>query len=125
MQLSTSRWTERIRSWWGLINKVGTRQLACAAVSDGTPVYVAASRDKFTHPLLAERIPLRDGGTQEVWADPTAGVRVCNPYFEKVPWDLVAGVVTDIGVLGPDDVGVACATGGSPWHPELFRVLGC
>ena len=57
MQLSTSRWTERIRSWWGLINKVGTRQLACAAVSDGTPVYVAASRDKFTHPLLAERIP--------------------------------------------------------------------
>lgn len=111
---------DAVAAGW-FINKIGTRQLACTAVWCGTLVYVVASRDKLAHSLLAERLRLRDGNTEEVWADPTAGVRVCNPYFEKISLDLAAGIVTDIGVVGP-------ATWGSlrGWRSSMAsRALRC
>jgi translation initiation factor 2B subunit (eIF-2B alpha/beta/delta family) len=89
-------------------NKVGTRMLALAGVSVGVPVYVVAARDKFCAPALAPFIRTRDGQSREIWETPPAEVAVRNPYFERVPIDLLTGLITDAGLMPPDDVKAFC-----------------
>jgi ribose 1,5-bisphosphate isomerase len=90
------------------LNKVGTRMLAAAATQQGVPVYVVATRDKFVSHAVAARIVVRDGPPDELWEAPPAGVTVRNPYFEPTPLDLVASVITDLGVLGAGMVPDVC-----------------
>jgi translation initiation factor 2B subunit (eIF-2B alpha/beta/delta family) len=90
------------------VNKVGTGQLCAAASLACVPVYVLAGREKFLRPSLAEILPLRDGDAREVWSEPSRGVSVSNPLFERVPLDRVAGVVCDAGLLAGEMVGMAC-----------------
>jgi translation initiation factor 2B subunit (eIF-2B alpha/beta/delta family) len=85
------------------VNKSGTRMLAAAATLQGVPFYVLASRDKFVGGDTASRLQLREGLPSEIWDDAPSRITVRNPYFETTPLDLVAGLVTDIGVLGPAD----------------------
>ncbi|HSK08985.1 MAG TPA: hypothetical protein VK911_05370 [Vicinamibacterales bacterium] len=102
------------------LNKCGTAALADAALRAGVPVYVLATRDKFLHAAaVVDRPPGRHAGRTtlgedsrspglrvdehdpgEVWDAPPAGVTIRNPYFERVPMDLVTGVITDAGLLG-------------------------
>ena len=90
------------------LNKVGTRMLAAAATQQGVPVYVVATRDKFVSHAVAARIVVREGPPGELWEAPPAGVTVRNPYFEPTPLDLVASVITDLGVLGAGMVPDVC-----------------
>ena len=85
------------------LNKSGTRMLAAAATLRGRPVYVAAGREKFAPLQLAEALTERQGAASEVWPDPPVGVTVLNPYFERVPLELAAAIITDVGVLSAAD----------------------
>jgi ribose 1,5-bisphosphate isomerase len=91
-------------------NKVGTGMLAAAALLRGVPVYVLGTREKFVDQALADGLLVRDAAADEIWAEPPAGVTVRNPYFEPIPLDLVSSVITDAGVIGPDDVPAVCAS---------------
>ena len=91
------------------LNKSGTRMLAAAALERGVPVYVLAGREKFVSPDVAERLAVIDAGRAEVWDEAPAGVSVRNPSFERTPLELVAGVITDVGMLGADAVSDLCA----------------
>jgi methylthioribose-1-phosphate isomerase len=82
------------------LNKSGTRMLAAAAVQQGVAVYVLATRDKFVSHPVAARLVVKEGASAEIWEAPPAGVAVRNPYFESIPLDLVASVISDVGVLG-------------------------
>ena len=90
------------------LNKSGTRMLAAAAAQQGLPVYVVATRDKFVSDAVAARIVVTEGAPAELWEAPPAGVIVRNPYFERTPLDLIANVITDIGVLGAGMVPDVC-----------------
>lgn len=90
------------------LNKTGTMMLAAAAVHHGVPVYVVASRDKLISRTVAEQIRVREEPFAEVWDTPPVGVQVRNCYFERVPLELVTGVITDSGVLAGTMVGEAC-----------------
>jgi translation initiation factor 2B subunit (eIF-2B alpha/beta/delta family) len=83
-----------------LLNKAGTRMLAAAAAHQGVPLYVVATRDKFLRGGLADALTIRAGESAEVWDLPPAHVTVRNPYFERVPLELVASLITDAGVIG-------------------------
>jgi translation initiation factor 2B subunit (eIF-2B alpha/beta/delta family) len=74
--------------------------LAAAAAQQGVPLYVVATRDKFVSHGVAGRLVVREGAASEVWEAPPAGVTVRNPYFESTPLELVASLITDIGVIG-------------------------
>ena len=91
------------------INKCGTRQLAAVAAENGIPLYVVASRDKFLGPPLDARLRLGHGPAVEVWAEAPATVKVSNPYFERVPIEGVASLITDGGTIGPGSVTAVCA----------------
>ena len=90
------------------LNKSGTRMLAAAAAQQGVPTYVVATRDKFVSHAVAARLVAREGGAGEIWESPPAGVTVRNPYFETTPLDLVASLVTDMGVLGASSAAEVC-----------------
>ncbi len=102
------------------VNKVGTYPLALAAREAGVPVYVAALLDKF----IAEGAR---GGANRVWdpgevlAAPPPGVTVENRYFECVPMSLVEGIITEEGVLGPEEVAAKILA--RPVAPALLEIL--
>jgi translation initiation factor 2B subunit (eIF-2B alpha/beta/delta family) len=82
------------------LNKSGTRMLAAAAGQQGVPVHVIATRDKFVSHAVGARLAMREGAARELWESPPAGVTIRNPYFESTPLELVASLITDMGVLG-------------------------
>ena len=79
------------------INKCGTGQLINAALECGIPSYVVASRDKFSHDLLAANLILNGGAPYEVWSAAPSNLGILNPYFERVPTRNLAGIITDFG----------------------------
>jgi translation initiation factor 2B subunit (eIF-2B alpha/beta/delta family) len=113
---------DAVASDW-FMNKVGTRMLAAAASMAGVPVYVIASADKFCAPALSPCIRPRDGGADEIWDAPPARVVLRNPYFERVPLELVVAVITDGGIMPAADVPAFCASLGSSAPIELVRQL--
>ena len=90
-------------------NKAGTRMLAAAAAARGVPVYVLTTREKFVAGIVAGQLSIREESPDEIWPQPPAGVEVRNRYFETTSLDLVSGVITDAGAVGPADVPDVCA----------------
>ena len=87
----------------GVVNKIGSAALAHAARAANVPVYVLADETKILPSEVPQ--PLDDHRpADEVWAAPPPGVSAWNHYFETVPLDLVTGVVTESGVLRPDEL---------------------
>lgn len=82
----------------GIVNKVGTRRLVEAARAAGGTSNIVAGTSK----LLAVDLPAR------------------HP-FERVPLDVVDRVITDVGVLGPDEV--MLRAGRFHLHPMLAALL--
>jgi translation initiation factor 2B subunit (eIF-2B alpha/beta/delta family) len=107
-----------------IVNKSGTRMLAAAGARQGVPLYVIAARDKCLDPRLAPRLLHREGEPAEVWDAPPEGVVVRNPYFEAVPLDLVAALITDAGVVGPADAPALCETPASDEAVALALGIG-
>lgn len=104
------------RDW---INKVGTRGLAAAATTTGTPVVVLTAQDKFVPPALEARLQLVGGPAGEVWADAPPELGLLNPVFEATPLTLASLMVTDRGTMAPSAVRDAAGR----WQPAALALL--
>jgi translation initiation factor 2B subunit (eIF-2B alpha/beta/delta family) len=91
-----------------VVNKAGSGMLAAAAARVGVPVYVAATRDKFVDGRVAGLLRIVEHDAAEVWGGSPPGVTVRNAYFERMPIDLVASVITDAGALSGTMIAEAC-----------------
>ena len=98
---------DTVAATW-FLNKSGTRMIAASATQRGIPVYVVAGREKFAAGRIADALTERAGPSSEVWADPPAGVIVLNPYFERIPLELVSALISDVGVLSSADAAQLC-----------------
>jgi translation initiation factor 2B subunit (eIF-2B alpha/beta/delta family) len=103
-----------------VLNKVGSLGLAAAAAAAGVPVYVLAARNKMLPPDLAAALTVAFGPATEVWDEPPSRVAPANPYFEAVPLELVAAVISDLGVLTGPAIGAACV---ARLYPEAVKIL--
>jgi methylthioribose-1-phosphate isomerase len=88
-------------------NKIGTYTLAILARHHGIPFYVAAPMSTVD-PTLAggSQIPIEEREAEEVrcfgeLATSPAGAEAFNPAFDVTPAELITGIVTEKGVLGP------------------------
>ena len=79
-------------------NKIGTYGVAIAAAYHGIPFYVAAPRSTFD-PAIADgaAIPIEERLPDEVRI--VADDAVFNPAFDVTPATLIAGIITEYGVL--------------------------
>jgi len=94
---------DRIAANGDTANKIGTYAVALAAREAGIPFYVAAPISTFD--LATARgadIPIEERGPEEVLAGRGApGAAAYNPAFDVTPARLIAGWITERGVLRP------------------------
>jgi methylthioribose-1-phosphate isomerase len=88
-------------------NKIGTYGLAVAAAYHGVPFYVAAPRSTFDRSTSSgAEIPIEVRPDAEVTSFRGVSVaplnaRAFNPAFDVTPASLIAGIVTEWGVVRP------------------------
>ena len=98
---------DRIAANGDVANKIGTYTVAALAGRHGVPFYVAAPRSTFDPRVASgDEIPIEERAAGEITT--LAGVAIAppgsetfNPAFDVTPAELVAGIVTEVGVLLP------------------------
>ncbi len=88
----------------GVVNKVGSWAMAVACRELGIPLYAMAGTEKFVSDDRLFEFEKHERPDSEVWENVPKGVRVLNHQFELVPFSLLAGVVTDDGILQEPDI---------------------
>ncbi len=89
-----------------VVNGIGTYQLALVAERASIPFYVLCETLKFAPRLRSNGVDLEEKEPSEV-VEPgrlPLGVKVKNPYFDITPLELVTGIVTENGLLAPEEV---------------------
>jgi methylthioribose-1-phosphate isomerase len=103
-------------------NKIGTFTHAVNAKYAGIPFYVAAPLSTFDISISSGaeiEIELRPAYEMTRWrSEPTApeDIAVWNPAFDVTPGELIAGIITEVGVLRPpyeESIPAAFASGGA------------
>ncbi len=96
----------------GILNKAGTALLAWAAHGHGIPVNVVSEtlkispHDWSSNPArLSDNLALlEEKEASEVWEEQIPGLAVRNFYFDYTPAHLLHNVITEIGVLTPQQI---------------------
>jgi methylthioribose-1-phosphate isomerase len=110
---------DRIAANGDTANKIGTYTLAVLAARHRIPFYVAAPLSTVDAKIASgAKIPIEERPASEVtgfrearWAPD--GVQVANPSFDVTPADLIAGIVTERGLItAPYGSGIAAALRG-------------
>jgi methylthioribose-1-phosphate isomerase len=98
---------DRIAANGDTANKIGTYGVALLAHAHGIPFYVAAPSSTFDLKLPSgESIPIEQRDPREVthgFGRQTApeGINVYNPAFDVTPHHLIAGIITEHGIIQP------------------------
>ena len=96
---------DRIAAGGDVANKIGTYGVAVLAKHHGIPFYVAAPSSTFDLSLASgDAIPIEERGSDEVthgFGRQTApdGCQVYSPAFDVTPADLIAGIITERGLI--------------------------
>jgi methylthioribose-1-phosphate isomerase len=101
---------DRIAANGDFANKIGTYEKAVLAKELGVPFYTAAPLSTFDLSIKrGEDIPIEYRGEDEVLV--VDGVRIAprgckalNPGFDMTPHRYLSGIITETGVLDPEDV---------------------
>jgi methylthioribose-1-phosphate isomerase len=98
---------DRIAANGDTANKIGTYGVAVLAEHHNVPFYVAAPSSTFDLAIESgDEIPIEERGSDEVthgFGRQTAptGAKVYCPAFDVTPADLVAGIITERGLIEP------------------------
>jgi methylthioribose-1-phosphate isomerase len=98
---------DRIAANGDTANKIGTYSVAVCCKAHGIPFYVSAPLTTFDFDIEnGSQIPIEQRNENEItcgFGTRTApeGVKVYNPAFDVTPADLIAGIVTEKGILRP------------------------
>ena len=97
---------DRVASNGDTANKIGTSVVACVAKQYGVPVYVCAPTATIDMTLASgDEIPFEERPAEEItemWYEKRMapeGVKVYNPCFDVTDHELIAGIVTEYGVV--------------------------
>jgi methylthioribose-1-phosphate isomerase len=102
---------DRIAANGDTANKIGTYGVAVLAQAHGIPFYVAAPSSTFDLTLKnGDAIPIEQRDAREIthgMGKQTApeGVKVYNPAFDVTPARLIAGIITEKGLIQPVNEG--------------------
>lgn len=111
---------DRVASNGDAANKVGTYGVALAAAAHQVPMYIAAPFSTFDLDIAdGSEIPIEDRDPDEVLCVggqriAAAGVSARNPAFDVTPARLLAGLITDRGLIRPISTDAIRTTLGRP-----------
>lgn len=98
---------DRIAANGDTANKIGTYSVAVNARAHGVPFYVVAPLSTFDFSLEnGSGIPIEERDPEEVrrgFGRQTApdGIKIYNPAFDVTPAELIAGIITENGIISP------------------------
>lgn len=99
---------DRIAANGDVANKIGTYSVAVLAHAHGIPFYVAAPSSTIDMQTAdGNGIPIEERSPSEVTCLHSGrmiaphGVDVWNPAFDVTPADLIAGIITERGIIAP------------------------
>ncbi|KYK30273.1 MAG: methylthioribose-1-phosphate isomerase [Candidatus Proteinoplasmatales archaeon SG8-5] len=101
---------DRIAGNGDFANKIGTYEKAVLAKENGIPFYTAAPVSTFDFSLKSGMdIPIEERGQDEVFYVGKEricpeGVKARNPAFDVTPARYITGVITEVGVLEPEEL---------------------
>jgi methylthioribose-1-phosphate isomerase len=101
---------DRIAANGDAANKIGTYSLAIVAKAHNIPFFVAAPLSTVDFDLKnGELIPIEERHPSEIYQIGETvicppGVEFFNPAFDVTPADLIAGIITEKGVVAPADL---------------------
>ena len=108
--------SDRIAGNGDVCNKIGTFGVALAAQHHGVPFYVVAPRSTIDASLESgAQIPIEERERDEIacgFGKTTVpeGVGVYSPAFDVTPANLVAGLITEVGLIrNPDQASITAA----------------
>ncbi len=107
-----------------IINKVGTLLLALAAHRFGVPVYAACETLKFRISPTADEPALEEKDPREVVAEECSGFTVRNIYFDITPPHLLTGIITEAGLMRPEEVAQRIRQEENDFLPWIERLAG-
>ena len=96
---------DRIAAGGDVANKIGTYGVAVLAKHHGIPFYVAAPSSTFDLSLASgDEIPIEERSSDEIthgFGRQTApdGCKVYSPAFDVTPAELIAGIITERGLI--------------------------
>lgn len=99
---------DRIAANGDAANKIGTYTVAIAAKYHNIPFYVAAPLSTIDISIqTGKEIPIEERSHEEVTHINgkricAEGVNIINPGFDVTPHELIAGIITEKGILRPD-----------------------
>ncbi|MBU7591822.1 S-methyl-5-thioribose-1-phosphate isomerase [Metabacillus halosaccharovorans] len=99
---------DRIAANGDTANKIGTFNLALLASAFNIPFYVAAPLSTFDPAITdGNQIPIEERHSEEIThihgvQVAPEGVKVFNPAFDVTPNELIAGIITEKGILSGD-----------------------
>jgi len=104
---------DRVAANGDVANKIGTYMMAVLAKRHGIPFYVACPLSTIDRSLsTGNNIPIEERSTDEVagygklrWAP--QGTRIANPVFDVTPAELVTALITEAGVVRPEQAAIA------------------
>ena len=93
---------DSVRADGSLVNKVGSYPLALCAGEAGVPVYVFCETLKVAAPGLTVELEVMD--PRDLLPEPVERIHPHNVYFDLTPMKLITGIVTERGILKPEEV---------------------
>ena len=99
---------DRIATNGDTANKIGTYTVAIAAKYHNIPFYIAAPLSTIDISIKSgDEIPIEERSHDEVThingkSICAEGVKIINPGFDVTPHELIAGIITEVGILRPD-----------------------
>ncbi|MFA5358470.1 MAG: S-methyl-5-thioribose-1-phosphate isomerase [Patescibacteria group bacterium] len=83
------------------VNKIGSFNIALAAVEQKIPLYIVA------HLLKTDddgRIEIERRSAKEVWSQAPKGLEIVNFAFDLIPAKFITGFITEFGVIKPKNI---------------------
>lgn len=99
---------DRIASNGDTANKIGTYTVAIAAKYHNIPFYIAAPLSTIDRNIkTGAEIPIEERDHEEVTHINgkricAEGINIINPGFDVTPNELIAGIITEVGILRPN-----------------------
>lgn len=95
---------DAITSEGKVINKIGSEMACEIANRYDIPVYICTDSWKFDPKTIFgfEEI-IENRPKNEIWNNPPRGVNVINPAFEKIHPDLITAIISELGILKPEN----------------------
>lgn len=87
-----------------VINKIGSELVAETSSLYKIPLYICTDSWKFDpKSLQGKEIKIEYRSTKEIWENPPKGLKILNPAFEKINPKLITGIISELGVLTPEE----------------------